>query len=209
MAAIVFGNIYDKHRMPGCSSFDKDIAGIDFFQEGRDQLPFKRPGTAIHKYFIKIGIEGGTAGGIRPVAGPFQEVEAGALLRIEIDLRQIVPGIAIFGSKAHDGVGALLKIGMADGDIQHGVLGALVALAGAVKKIDGPVLLQGYHAKPEGKRITVRGNTVEARWRRYGSDGGIGVERLALAGCEKQQRQQGHGNGGFHAGKTPAVSDCI
>lgn len=136
MASGVFGNIHDDHGVAGRATFYPDVAGADSSRGFGVQLFFQGTGAAIHKNLCKVGVERGAAARAGVMAAPFEEVEADSLFGIKIDPGKIVIGIAIFRAEPHDGVGALLKIGRADGDIEDRELRPLVAFGCAVEEID-------------------------------------------------------------------------
>jgi hypothetical protein len=83
-----------------------------------------------------------------------------------------------FGPQAHNGVGALLQVLMANGDIQYGKLGLLIAFERLVEEMDGTVFFEGNVAQPGGKGIV--GCPMVAGRRRDGIYRRIGVEARVI-----------------------------
>src|SRR6185503_43113 len=157
------------------------------------QLPFQAQCTAIgedgEQVFIKTGtvfarlIASRAGVGYEPVAGqpealafcPVQEAEPDALLGVEADVVIILPGVEVFCPQPHDGVGALLQVLVAHGDVQYGELSRLVVFAAAVVEVDGAVFFEGNVTQPIRKGVA-GGDPMVAGRGRNGADGGIGVE---------------------------------
>ena len=200
-AFCIFSNIEDNHSMAWRPSFYEDIAGnylIDVFGK---QLLLQRSGTAVGEYLCEISIESGATGGIGMMVCPFEKVEADTLFGVEFNTVEVVSGITIFRAEPHDGIGTLLEIGLAHGDIQHRELSLLVLLTGAIVEIDGAILFEGKVSKPGSKGIMIGWQTVIAGRDRDSSDQGV---RIGLIRGAKQTGQRGVKQG-FHTGKKPVL----
>ena len=78
--------------------------------------------------------------------GPFSEIQSDALLCPELDGAELSKTIQIFRPQPHNGIGALLKIRVPDGDIQYRELLLLVGFGSTVKKSHRLILFQGYRS---------------------------------------------------------------